>query len=146
MGQPIAVAPREVENEGTGGMGSEIVWRLRVWPKGLPDLTQVDLSDVDDDEARRLVNQVEAVKREFEDFVREDVVPNISQEPSRVGIVKTLRLFSSAHSMNTNYLLLLSGILSGTGGVLDQISERYTISSTEQLGLFSQLETYETRA
>ena len=146
MGQPIAVAPREVENEGTGGMGSEIVWRLRVWPKGVPDLTQVDLSDVDDDEARRLVNQVEAVKRGFEDFVREDVVPNISQEPSRVGIVKTLRLFSSAHSMNTNYLLLLSGILSGTGGVLDQIGERYTVSSTEQLGLFSQLETYETRA
>lgn len=125
-------------------MGPELVWRLQhVWPKDTPDLTEVNLSGVDDDEARRLVNQVEDVKRAFERFVAEDVVPHISRQPSRVGVVETVRLFTSEFSMNTDYLLLLSGILEGSGGVLDQIAEHYTITATEQLGRFAELETYE---
>ena len=58
-------------------------------------------------------------------------------------MVGTLRLYTSEYSMNTDYLLLLSGILAGDGGVSDQISERYTIASTEEVGRFSELKTYE---
>jgi hypothetical protein len=125
-------------------MGPEIVWRLQhVWPKDAPDLTEIRLSDVDDDEARRLVNQVEDVKRAFERFIAEQVVPYIPRGPTRLGVVETLRLFSSGHSMNTDYLLLLSGILEGSGGVLDLIAERYTITTAEELGRFSEMETFE---
>ena len=125
-------------------MGPELVWRLQhVWPKGTPDLTDVDLSGVDDDEARRIVNQVEDVKREFERFVADDVVPHISRQPTRVGVVETVRLFTSEFSMNTDYLLLLSGILEGNGGILDQIAERYTITATDELGRFAELATYD---
>jgi hypothetical protein len=125
-------------------MGPEIVWRLQhVWPRDVPDLTETKLSEVDDDEARRLVNEVEEAKRAFERFVDEEVVPKISPHPTRVGVVETLRLYSSQHSMNTDYLLLLSGILSGHGGVLDQISERYTIAAMEEIGRFSELNTHE---
>ncbi|HTQ90296.1 MAG TPA: hypothetical protein VMK84_12470 [Streptosporangiaceae bacterium] len=125
-------------------MGPELVWRLQhVWPKDQPNLTDVDLSSLDDEEARRIVNQVEDVKREFERFVAEDVVPHISRQPTRVGVVDTVRLFNSEYSMNTDYLLLLSGILGGNGGVLDQIAERYTITATEELGRFAELATYD---
>jgi hypothetical protein len=125
-------------------MGPELVWRLRhVWPKDQPDLTDTDLSSLDDDEARRIVDQVEDVKREFERFVAEDVVPHISRQPTRVGLVETVRLFNSEYSMNTDYLLLLSGILGGNGGVVAQIEERYTIAATEELGRFAELATYD---
>jgi len=125
-------------------MGPELVWRLRhVWPKDTPDLTEVNLSDLDDDEARRLVDQVENVKRTFERFVEEDVVPRISRQPTRVGLVETVRLFNSEFSMNTDYLLLLSGILDGNGGVITQIEEHYTIATTEELGRFAELATYD---
>lgn len=121
-------------------MGPELVWRLRhVWPIGVPDLTEIKLSEVDDEEARRLVGEVETVKRTFEHFIDEEVVPNISRLPTRAGIVETLRLYTSQHSMNTDYLLLLSGILTGTGGVTDHISEHYTITAIEGLGRFSEL-------
>jgi len=132
-----------LEKDG-GPMGSELVWRLQhVWPKDTPDLTEVNLSGVDDDEARRLVAQVEDVKRAFEHFVEEDVVPHISRQPTRVGVVETVRLFTSESSMNTDYLLLLSGILEGNGGVLDQIAESYTITTAEGLGQFAELATYD---
>jgi hypothetical protein len=125
-------------------VGPELVWRLQhVWPKDTPDLTEINLSDVDDEEARRLVNQVEDVKRTFERFVAEDVVPHISRQPTRVGLVETVRLFNSEFSMNTDYLLLLSGILEGHGGVIAQIEERYTITTTEELGRFAELATYD---
>ena len=123
-------------------MGPEIAWLLRhVWPKDTPDLTEISLSDVDDDEARRLVNQVEDVKSAFERFVAEELVPRIPRDPTRLGVVESLRLFSSGHSMNTDYLLLVSGILGGNGGVLDLAAERYTIKAAEELGRFSELET-----
>lgn len=125
-------------------MGPELVWRLQhVWPKDQPNLTDVDLSSLDDEEARRIVNQVEDVKREFERFVAEDVVTHISRQPTRVGVVETVRLFNSEYSMNTDYLLLLSGILEGNGGVLDQIAERYAITASEELGRFAELATYD---
>lgn len=125
-------------------MGPELVWRLQhVWPKDQPNLTDVDLSSLDDAAARKIVDQVEDVKREFERFVGEDVVPHISRQPTRVGVVETVRLFTSEYSMNTDYLLLLSGILEGNGGVLDQIAERYTITATEELGRFAELATYD---
>jgi hypothetical protein len=125
-------------------MGPELVWRLRhVWPKATPDLTEVNLSDLDNDEARQLVNQVEDVKRTFERFVEEDVVPYISRRPTRVGLVETVRLFSSELSMNTDYLLLLSGILNGNGGVVTKIKERYTITTIQELGRFAELATYD---
>jgi hypothetical protein len=127
-------------------MGAEIAWLLRhVWPKDTPDVTGTSLSSLDDDEARRLVNQVEDVKRAFERFVAEEVVPRIPRDPTRVGVVESLRLFTSEHSMNTDYLLLLSGILSGNGGVLDLIAERYTIAAAEELGRFGELETLAAR-
>jgi hypothetical protein len=125
-------------------MGPELAWRLQhVWPKDRPNLTDVDLSTLDDEEARRIVNQVEDVKREFERFVAEDVVPHISRQPTRVGVVETVRLFNSEYSMNTDYLLLLSGILGGNGGVLDLIADRYAITATEELGRFAELATYD---
>jgi hypothetical protein len=124
-------------------MGPELVWELQhVWPKDTPDVTGVNLSEVADDEAGRLVNQVEDVKRAFEGFVADVVVPHIPREPTRVGVVETLRLFTSGFSMNTDYLLLLSGILQGDGGVIAQIEERYTIKATEGLGRFEELETH----
>jgi hypothetical protein len=127
-------------------MGSEIAWLLRhVWPKDTQDVTGISLSEVDDDEARRLVNQVEDVKRAFERFVAEEVVPRIPREPTRSGVVESLRLFTSEYSMNTNYLLFLSGILSGNGGVFDLIVERYTIGEAEELGHFRELETFTLR-
>jgi hypothetical protein len=68
-------------------MGPELVWRLQhVWPKDQPDLTDVDLSNLDEDEARQIVNQVEDVKREFERFLAEDVAPHISRQPTCVGV------------------------------------------------------------
>jgi len=125
-------------------MGPELAWRLQhVWPKDQPNVTDVDLSTLDDEAARRIVNQVEDVKREFERFVADDVVPHISRQPTRVGVVETVRLFNSEYSMNTDYLLLLSGILSGNGGVLDLIAARYTITATEELGRFAELATYD---
>jgi hypothetical protein len=126
-------------------MGSESAWLLRhVWPKDTPDVTGISLSDVDD-EAGRLVNQVEDVKRAFERFVAEEVVPRIPREPTRSGVVESLRLFTSEYSMNTNYLLFLSGILSGNGGVFDLIAERYTMGEAEELGHFRELETFTLR-
>ena len=125
-------------------MGPEIVWRLQhVWPKDIPDVTETKLSDLNDDEARELVNQVEDVKREFERVFVEELLPRIPTKPTRVGLVETVRLFTSGHSMNTDFLLLLSGILSGSGGMVEQIAERYTITATEELGRFSELETHE---
>ena len=121
----------------------EIVWWLQhVWPKGMPDVTEINLSKVDDDEAGRLVNQVQDVRRAFERFIAEEVLPHVSRRPTRAGSVESLRLFTSQHSMNTDYLLLLNGIVGGSGGVLDQIAERYTIRTTEELGSFCELETY----
>jgi hypothetical protein len=105
---------RTVEGE---AMGPEIAWPLQhVWPKDTPDVTEISLSDLDDDEARRLVNQVEDVKGAFERFVAEELVPRIPRNPTRLGVVESLRLFSSGHSMNTDYLLLLSGILGAMAG------------------------------
>jgi hypothetical protein len=127
-------------------MGPEIAWLLRhVWPKDTPDVTGISLSEVDEDEARRLVNQVEDVKRAFERFVAEEVVPRIPGDPTRLGVVESLRLFTSEFSMNTNYLLFLSGILGGNGGVFGLIAERYTIAEAEELGRFSELETFTLR-
>lgn len=83
------------------------------------------------------------VRRAFERFIADEVLPHIPRRPTRAGSVKTLRLFTSRHSMNTDYLLLLNGIVGGSGGVLDQIAERYTITTTEELGRFRELETYE---
>jgi hypothetical protein len=125
-------------------MGPELVWRLQhVWPKDTADLTAVSLPDLPDDEASRIVSQVEDVKQAFEKFVAEEVIPNISRRPTRLGLVDTVRLFTSEFSMNTDYLLLLSGILEGNGGVLALIEERYTISTTEELGRFAELPTYD---
>ena len=97
-------------------------------------MTGINLSQVDSDEASRLGKQVPDVRRAFERFIADEVLPH--------GSVKTLRLFTSRYSMNTDYLLLLSGIVAGSGGVLDQIAERYIVT-TEELGRFSDLETYE---
>jgi hypothetical protein len=41
--------------------------------------------------------------------------------------------------MDTDYLLLVSGIVRGSGGVLDLIAERYTISAAEELGISASL-------
>lgn len=147
-----AAAPLAIDRELTDSrpermvraMGPELVWRLQhVWPKGTSDLTEINLLDLDDNEARQIVEQVEDVKRAFERFVAEDVVPHISRQPTRLGLVETVRLFTSEFSMNTDYLLLLSGILEGTGGVITQIEERYTITATDELGRFAELETYD---
>jgi hypothetical protein len=125
-------------------MGPGLVWRLQhVWPKDQPDLTDTDLSKLDDQEARRIVDQVEEVKREFERFFAEDVVPHISRQPTRVGVVEAVSLFYSGYTMNTDYLLSVSGVLGGNGGVVDQIAERYTITATEELGSFAELATYD---
>jgi hypothetical protein len=125
-------------------MGPEIAWRLRhVWPKGQPDLTDTKLSDVDDDEARRLVNAVEEVKRTFERYFGDEIVPNVPRTPTRVGVVETVRLFTSQHSMNTDYLMMVSGILSGSGGILDLISEQYIFAAAEELGRYSEDSHYE---
>jgi hypothetical protein len=125
-------------------MGPELVWRLQhVWPKDTADLTEISLSDVTDDEASRLVSQVEDVKQAFEKFFAEEVIPNISRRPTRLGEVATVRLFTSEFSMNTDYLLLLSGILEGNGGVIAQIEERYTIATAEEIGRFAELPTYD---
>jgi hypothetical protein len=125
-------------------MGPELVWRLQhVWPKDTADLTGVSLPDLPDDEASRIVEQVEEVKRAFERFIAEDVVPHISRRPTRLGLVETVRLFTSEFSMNTDYLLLLSGILQGNGGVIAQIEERYAISTTEEVGRYAELPTYD---
>jgi len=62
---------------------------------------------------------------------------------TRVGLVETVRLFTSEFSMNTDYLLMLSGILAGNGGVIAQIEERYTITATEELGRFAEQATYD---
>lgn len=124
-------------------MSAEIVWRLKnVWPKGTPDLTEIDINELPDDEARRIVNEVEETKRAFERYVAEEVVPRVSREPTRFGLVETLRMFTSEISMNSDYLLLLSGILGGNGGVLKLIEERYTIAAVEELGRFSEMETH----
>ena len=121
-------------------MGPEIVWLLRnVWPKDTPDLTGTSLASVDDDEARRLVNAVEDVKREFERYLAQDVAPHISLSPTRVGVVESVRLFNSEHSMNTDYLLMISGVLAGNGGVLEMVEQRYTIAAVEELGRFSEM-------
>ncbi len=61
-------------------------------------------------------------------------MPHISRHPTRVGLVETVRLFTSEFSMNTDYLLMLSGILADNGGVIAQIEERYTITATCRLG------------
>src|SRR4029077_17055122 len=124
-------------------MGLEPAWRLQhVWPKDQPNVTDVDLSTRDDEAGRRILNQVEDGKRGGERLVA-DVVPHISRQPTRVGVVETVRLFNSEYSMNTDYLLLLSGILDGNGGVLDLIAARYTITATEELGRFAELATYD---
>ena len=121
-------------------MGPEIVWLLRnVWPKDTPDLTGTSLASVDDDEARRLVNAVEDVKREFERYLAQDVAPHISLSPTRVGVVESVRLFNSEHSMNTDYLMMISGVLAGNGGVLEMVERRYTIAAVEELGRFSEM-------
>jgi len=121
-------------------MGPEIVWLLRnVWPKDTPDLTGTSLASVDDDEARRLVNAVEDVKREFERYLAQDVAPHISLSPTRVGVVESVRLFNSEHSMNTDYLMMISGVLAGNGGVLEMGEQRYTIAAVEELGRFSEM-------
>ena len=121
-------------------MGPEIVWLLRnVWPKDTPDLTGTSLASVDDDEARRLVNAVEDVKREFERYLAQDVAPHISLSPTGVGVVESVRLFNSEHSMNTDYLMMISGVLSGNGGVLEMVEQRYTIAAVEELGRFSEM-------
>ena len=121
-------------------MGPEIVWLLRnVWPKDTPDLTGTSLASVDDDEARRLVNAVEDVKREFERYLAQDVAPQISLSPTRVGVVESVRLFNSEHSMNTDYLMMISGVLAGNGGVLEMVEQRYTIAAVEELGRFSEM-------
>jgi hypothetical protein len=121
-------------------MGPEIVWLLRnVWPKDTPNLTGTSLASVDDDEARRLVNAVEDVKREFERYLAEDVAPHISRSPTRVGVVESVRLFTSEHSMNTDYLMMISGVLSGNGGVVEMVERRYTIAAVEELGRFSEM-------
>ena len=125
-------------------MGPEIAWRLQhVWPKGLPDLTDTKLSDVDDAEARRLVEEVEQVKRTFERYFADEVVPNVPTTPNRVGVVDSLRLFTSQHSMNTDYLLFLSGVLHGSGGVLDLIGERYNVTAAEELGRYGEMPAHE---
>ena len=121
-------------------MGPEIVWLLRnVWPKDTPDLTGTSLASVDDDEARRLVNADEDVKREFERYLAQDVAPHISLSPTRVGVVESVRLFNSEHSMNTDYLMMISGVLAGNGGVLEMVEQRYTIAAVEELGRFSEM-------
>ena len=125
-------------------MGPELVWQLQhVWPKDTPDLTTVDISSLPDTEAERIVEQVEDVKREFERFFADDVVPHISLSPTAFGAVETVRLFTSGHSMNTDYLLLLSGILDGNGGVVDQITQSYTVTAAQEIGRFSELATYD---
>ena len=118
----------------------DLVYQLQhVWPKDVPDVTKVDLSGLDDDEARRLVEQVDGVKRAFESFFAEDVVPHISRQPTRAGVVAGVQLFTSDNTMDTDYLLWLGGILMGSGGVLEQIAERYTTTKTELLGNFRAL-------
>jgi hypothetical protein len=62
-----------------------------------------------------------------------EISPHISRQPSREGREEILRLFSSETSMITDYLLLLSGVVEGDGGVIAQIEERYTITTTEEL-------------
>ena len=125
-------------------IGPEITLRLQhVWPKDQEDLTEIDLGTLSDPEARRIVQQVEDIKAEFVRFVAVDVLPRIPRKPTAFGRVETVRLFTSNNSMVTDYLLLLSGILGSTGGVLDLILERYTISETTELGLFMETETLE---
>jgi hypothetical protein len=124
-------------------MEAERVWRLQhVWPKDMPDLTTVNLSDFNDAEVRQVVEQVEDVKRAFESFVADYVMAHISQTPTRVGVIESLRLFTSETSMNTDYLLLLTGLLAGDGGVLGLIAQRYMIKATEELGRFSELDPF----
>ena len=118
-------------------MGPELAWLLRnVWPKDTPNLTETSLASVDDDEARRLVNEVERVKEEFERYLVDDVVPHISLSPTRVGVVETVRFFMSGHSMNTDCLLMVSGVLSGNGGIVELVQRRYTIGSVDELGRY----------
>ena len=127
-------------------MGPELAWLLRnVWPKDTPNLTETSLASVDDDEARRLVNEVERVKAEFERYLVEDVVPHISLSPTRVGVVESVRFFMSEHSMNTDCLVMVSGVLSGNGGIVDLLQRRYTIGSVEELGRFSERPTVDLR-
>ncbi|HEY7483093.1 MAG TPA: hypothetical protein VH912_01405 [Streptosporangiaceae bacterium] len=124
-------------------MSAELVWRLKhVWPKDTRDLTEIDLNELSDDEARKIVNEVEEAKRAFERYVAEEVLPRIPRRPTRLGVVETLRLFTSEFSMNTDYLLMLSGILGGNGGVLELMRVRYTIAEAEELGRYGELETH----
>lgn len=117
----------------------EVVWRLQhVWPKDAPDVTDIEASDSDD---KRLSDRVEDVKQAFERFIAEDVVPHVLGESTRAGRVESVRLFRS-HT-NTDYLLLVSGIFGGTGAVLDVIAKRYAFTTSEELGHFRELDTYE---
>ena len=98
-------------------MGPEIAWLLRnVWPKDTPNLTETSLASVDDDEARRLVNEVESVKRGVRALLVEDVARTSPCHATRVGVVERSGCSTSGHSMNTDYLMLISGVLAGNGG------------------------------
>ena len=54
-------------------------------------------------------------------------------------MVESVRLFNSEHSMNTDYLMMISGVLAGNGGVLEMVEQRYTIAAVEELGRFSEM-------
>jgi hypothetical protein len=51
----------------------------------------------------------------------------------------------SEHSMNTDCLVMVSGVLSGNGGIVDLLQRRYTIGSVEELGRFSERPTVDLR-
>ena len=83
------------------------------------------------------------MKRTFERFVEEDVVQADLPSPTRVGLVESYAYSIRSFSMYADYLLLLSGILEGRRQVITQIEERYTIRTTEKLGRFAELATYD---
>lgn len=124
------------ESEDTAIRG--VLWKLHVSNKGQPD-PSLSIADAVGDELTRLLKEVQEIADAFVDYFGSVVVPNIDLSPHRVGIVDHLALIEGQNDSNvTDFLLLLGGLVTGGGPVIEQIRVRFDVTA-EALGNWGEM-------
>jgi hypothetical protein len=94
---------------------------------------------------RIIVRELDAIAADFEDYFTNQVVPHIDRSPTAFGVIENIRIFKGNHTNTaTDFWLFLGGLVGGNGGVVAQISQRFSLK-VDDLGNYREIGRWDLR-